>query len=252
MNAAQSSGSGLYKELRQLEKIADKPGVRIVPLILESDCAECLPTPLLGRLYLDLQPLYSLDLDIGPIICGVAEGLSQAPLQREINDRLIAFRLRQRALRLMKRCPLTIWGSGQNHEVMVRPTDAAPYLLKPPQWMRKSNSWNYLLDEDGPTFCPLKGRWHWEYIQISTEMRPLAAAVVSTFFPGLTEKSEQVLLNSAGALLASRFFRMIEINEPFTFNADDLINNLIFDQEGFDILEQLLDAAEAADKCLGP
>lgn len=245
LEAAQKIGSGLYEELRLLAQIADQPGVRIVPLILESGCAERLPFPLVGRLYLNLQPLHSRSLDIGMSILGVAEGLSQAQLQSNINDRLAVFNLRQRALSFLEQRPLTIWGSGLNHEVTVRQDNVAPYLLKPPQWMWGSSSWNYLLDDDEPTFCPTKGRWHWEYVQLSTEMRPLGTAVASTFFPKLTDKREQGLLNTVGTLLASRFFRMIKISEPFTFDVDDLVSHLISDHEGFDILEQLLDAAEA-------
>ncbi|MBJ2234955.1 toll/interleukin-1 receptor domain-containing protein [Pseudomonas sp. W2Aug9] len=245
LEAAQRIGSGLHEELRLLAKIADEPGVRIVPLILESGCAERLPAPLIGRLYLNLQPLHSLNLDIGMTILGVADELSQAQLQSDINDRLAVFHLRQRALGYLRQRPMTIWGSGRNHEVTVKPDDAAPYLLKPPQWMWESSSWNYLLEDDEPTFCPTKGRWHWEYVQISTEMRPLGTAVVSAFFPQLTGKREQGLLNTGGTLLASRFFRMVDIREPFTFDADDLVNHLIRDHEGLDVMKQLLNAAEA-------
>lgn len=246
LEAAQRIGSGLYDELHMLAQIATEPGVKIVPLILESGCAERLPSPLIGRLYLNLQPLHSLNLNIGMSILGVAEGLSQAQLQSDINNQLAIFHLRQRTLAFLKQRPLTIWGSGRNHEVTVRPDDAAPYLLKPPQWMWESSGWNYLLNDDEPTFCPTKGRWHWEYVQISTELRPLGTAVMSTFFPRLISKREQGLLNTGGTLLASRFFKMIEIHEPFTFDADDLVNHLIRDQEGFNLLEQLLGAAEAA------
>jgi len=245
LEAAQRTGSGLHDELRMLAQIAVEPRVRIVPIILESDCTERLPSPLIGRLYLNLQPLHSLNLNIGMSILGVAEGLSQAQLQSEINDQLAVFHLRQRALGFLKQRPLTIWGSGRNHEVTVRPDDVAPYLLKPPEWMWESSRWNYLLNDDDPTFCPIKGRWHWEYVQISTQLRPLGTAVVSTFFPQLISKREQGLLNTAGTLLASKFFRMIEIHEPFTFDADDLVNHLICDHEGFSLLEKLLDAAGA-------
>ncbi|WP_027350659.1 toll/interleukin-1 receptor domain-containing protein [Halotalea alkalilenta] len=248
LEAARRIGSGLYEELRLLMQIADEPGVRIVPLILESGCAERLPAPLIGRLYLDLQPLHSRNLDLGMIILGVAEGSSQAQLKSEINNVLADYQLRQRALSFLKRRPLTIWGSGQNHEVTVCSDAAMPYLLKPPQWMWESSHWNYLLEDDQPTFCPIKGRWHWEYVQISSEMRPLAAAVLSTFFPQLTGEKEQRLLTKASALLVCRFFRMVKIDEPFTFDADDLVNNLIIDYEGFDILKQLLDSAEATAK----
>ena len=245
LEAAQRVGKGLYEELRMLAQIADEPGVRIIPLILESGCAEDLPAPLTGRLYLNLQPLHNLSLDIGTTILGVAEGMTQAELQREIHDRLAIFHLRQRALNFLKERPLTIWGSGRNHEVTVQSNHEAPYLLTPPLWMTESSSWNYLLDEDVPTFCPAKGRWHWEYIQISTEMRPLGAAVMSAFFPQLVTKRDQKLLNMGGTLLASKFFRMVHVHEAFTFDAADLVNNLINDQEGFSILTQLLDAAEA-------
>lgn len=245
LEAAQRFGSGLYEELRLLAQIADEPGVRIVPLILESDCAEYLPTPLSGRLYLNLQPLYSLNLDIGMTVLGVADELSQAQLQTDINDRLALFHLRQRALGFLSQRPMTIWGSGRNHEVTVQPDNATPYLLKPPQWMRDSSSWSYLLDDDEPTFCPTKGRWHWEYVQISTEMRPLGTAVLSAFFPDLTGKRHQGLLSVGGTLLASRFFRMVDIREPFTFDADDLVSHLIHDDEGSDVMKQLLDATEA-------
>lgn len=159
LEAAQRTGSGLYDELRMLAQIATEPGVKIVPLILESNCAERLPSPLIGRLYLNLQPLHSLNLNIGMSILGVAEGLSQAQLQIDINNQLAIFHLRQRALGFLKQRPLTIWGSGRNHEVTVRPDDAAPYLLKPPQWMWESSDWDYLLNDDEPTFCPTKGRW---------------------------------------------------------------------------------------------
>jgi hypothetical protein len=68
---------------------------------------------------------------------------------------------------------------------------------------------------------------------------------VSEFFPQLTGKRKQGLLNTGDTLLASRFFRMVEIHEPFTFDADDLVNHLIRDHEGFNVMKQLLDAAEA-------
>ncbi|RMP23066.1 toll/interleukin-1 receptor domain-containing protein [Pseudomonas coronafaciens] len=58
LDAAQRKGSGLYDELSMLSKIADEPGVRIVPLILEPGCSKHLPAPLTGRVYLDLQPLH--------------------------------------------------------------------------------------------------------------------------------------------------------------------------------------------------
>lgn len=245
LDAAQRVGSGLHDELRMLAEIADEPGVRVVPLILESGCSRRLPAPLTGRLYLNLQPLHELNLNIGGTVLGVAEGMNQAQLQSEINNHLAVFNLRQRAQRFLNRHPLTIWGNGRNHEVKVHSDHEAPYLLKPPQWMKESNSWNYLLEEDVPTFCPAKGRWHWEYIQISTEMRPLGTAIMSIFFPQLTAKKEQKLLNFGGTLVASKFLRMVHIHEAFTFDVNDLVTILISDHEGYSLLNELLDAAEA-------
>lgn len=243
--AAQKDGSGLYTELRLLAEIAHEPGVRIIPLILEPGCAEHLPAPLSGRLYVDLQALHCQSLPLGLTVLGVAEGLSQAQLQNEINDQITFFRLRQRAIRFMERHPILIWGNGLNHEVMVHPDNSAPYLLKPPQWMQRSKRWDYMLGDEGPTSNPMQGRWHWEYIAISTEFRPLATAVVSTFFPMLTGENEESLLNSAGTQIATKFFRMIYIHEPFTFNANDLIDNLLASPSGADVLERLLNAAES-------
>jgi hypothetical protein len=245
LNAAHRVGSGLFRELKMLSKIADEPGVRIVPLILEADCIERLPEPLIGRAYLNLQPLHQLNLNIGIAVLGVAEGLSQAQVQNEINDQLATFKLRQRTLNYLQQRPLTIWGNGRNHEVTVYPQGAAPYLLQPPQWMWESDSWNYMLDDDCPTFCPIKGRWHWELSTSSLEIRPLGTAVISTFFPQLTGEDEQKMLNTGGMLLASWFFKTVLIDEAFNFDADDLVDFLISRDEGAKVLEGLLDATDA-------
>ncbi|PYC00165.1 hypothetical protein DMX04_15660 [Pseudomonas koreensis] len=73
----------------------------------------------------------------------------------------------------------------------------------------------------------------------------MSTAAVSTFFPQLTSEDEQGLLNAAGILLASKLFNTFKINEIFTFSAEDLTTYLINSEEGFHILERLLDAAEA-------
>jgi hypothetical protein len=245
LNAAHRVGSGLFRELKMLSKIADEPGVRIVPLILEVDCAERLPEPLIDRAYLNLLPLRQLNLNIGMAVLGVAEGLSQAQLQNEIEHQLATFKLRQRTLNYLHRCPLTIWGSGRNHEVTVYPQGATPFPLRPPQWMWESDSWNYMLNDDHPTFCPTLGRWHWERSTSSLEIRPLGTAVISTFFPQLVTEAEQKILNTGGMLLASSFFKSVLVDEGFSFDANDLVNFLISRDEGFEVLERLLEAADS-------
>lgn len=244
LKAAHVEGSGLFRELKMLANIVDEPGVRIVPLILEAGCADKLPEPLAGHLYLNLLPLHQLNIDIGNAVMGVAEGLTPAQVQSGINSQLAAFSLRQRALNHLRKRPLTIWGNGRNHEVIVYRPDTAPNLLLPPKWMWESNNWNYMLDDDGPTFCPTKGRWHWELSSSSIDMRPLATAVLSTFFEHLIGEDEQRWLNRGGIVLANTFFRTVLITEAFTFDAEDIVDFLMRRDEGFEALEKLLNAAE--------
>ncbi|RFD27020.1 hypothetical protein CER19_19665 [Pseudomonas sp. GL93] len=244
VRAAHQEGSGLYRELQMLTKIADEPGVRIVPLILESGCIDKLPEPLAGRLYLNLQPLHQLNIDIGMALMSAAEGMTPAKVQKGINAQLAAFKLRQRALNFLRKRPVTIWGNGRTHEVMVYREDAAPQLLLAPQWMWESDNWNYMLNDDAPTFCPTKGRWHWELSSSSIDMRPLATALLSVFFEQLAGENEQRFLNQGGIVLANTFFRTVLITEPFTFNAEDIVGFLMRRDEGYEALEMLLNAAD--------
>ncbi|MFJ2321810.1 toll/interleukin-1 receptor domain-containing protein [Pseudomonas sp. NPDC087817] len=244
LKAAQLKGSGLYRELEMLAKIVDEPNVRIVPLILEAGCANKLPDFLAGRLYLNLAPLHQQNIDIGMAVMGVAEGLPPAQVQSGINSQLATFRLRQRALNYLQKRPVTIWGNGRTHEVTVYRHDIAPVLLSPPTWMWQSNSWDYMLEDDGPTFCPSKGRWHWELSSSSTDMRPLATAVLSIFFEHLTGEEEQKWLNQGGIVLANTFFRTVLITEPFTFDAEDVVGFLMRRDEGFEALEELMRATD--------
>ncbi|EJL01649.1 hypothetical protein PflQ2_1993 [Pseudomonas fluorescens Q2-87] len=155
-------------------------GLRI---ILEAGCADQLPEPLIGRFYLDLQPLHQLDIDIGTAVMEVAEGRTPAQVQSGIDARLAAFKLRERALKYFQARPVEVWGNGRNHEVAVYREGTSPSLLQPAPWMWESNEWNYMLNDDCPTFCPTKGRWHWELSSSSSEMRPLATAVLSVSSP---------------------------------------------------------------------
>lgn len=244
LKSAKKEGSGLYRELQMLKKIAPEPGVRIVPLILESGCAGELPEPLVGRLYLNLQPLQELNLDIGMAVMGVAEGVKPAQVQSEIDAKLAAYRLRQRALKYLNRREVLVWGNGRNHDVTVYRARSGPHLLMPPQWMWKSSNWNYMLDDDSPTFCPSKGRWHWESCSSSIDMRPLATAVLSTFFEQLDGEEVEHALNQGGLVLANTFFRTVLITEPFRFDAEDVVGFLMRRDEGYEALEMLLNAVD--------
>ncbi|WP_339466144.1 hypothetical protein [Pseudomonas sp. EA_65y_Pfl2_P74] len=101
-----------------------------------------------------------------------------------------------------------------------------------------------MLDDDSPTFCPSKGRWHWESSYSSIDMRPLATAVLSTFFERLNGEEVEQALNQGGMVLANTFFRAVLITEPFRFDAKDAVEFLMRRDEGCEALEQLLDAVD--------
>ncbi|WP_339466780.1 toll/interleukin-1 receptor domain-containing protein [Pseudomonas sp. EA_65y_Pfl2_P74] len=132
VKSAQKKGSGVYRELEMLKKISSEPGVRIVPLIIKSGCVDELPEPLVGRLYLNLQPLQELNLDIGMAVMGGVEGVKPAQIQREINAKLAAHKLQQRALKYLQSGEVIVWGNGRNHEVTVYRDRSSPALLLPP------------------------------------------------------------------------------------------------------------------------
>jgi len=244
VEAAQQDGRGLNRELRMLTGIVDEPNVRIVPIILETGCVGELPAPLQGRLYLNLQPLHQRGLDIGTTLREVAEGRTAAQLQYGINARLADSNLRERARKYLMKRPVTIWGDGVKHEVTVYREGMPPRLLQPAPWMWQSKNWNYMLNDDNPSFCPCKGRWYWEYCASSIEMRPLATAVLSAFFDQLDGEKVEPWLNQGGIVLAHAFFRMVKYSEPFTCDATDIIGCLIRHEEGYKALKKLLDAAD--------
>lgn len=246
LSAAERVGSGLHRELELLAEIADEPGVKIVPLILEKLNADRLPKPLAGRVYLNLEPLHSRGLNLGLALLGVANGHSQAQVKIDVNTQLAAFNLRQGVLAYLSQHPLSLWGNGNTHEVTVHRHGLPSHPLLAPQWMWDSNEWNYMLSDETPTFCPTKGRWHWDLSTPSRGMQALGTAVLSAFFPQLIEEEEQWALSKGGALLAVNFFRTVHRVEPFSFDMNDLVTFLISDREGYAVLQRLLDAVHTA------
>ncbi|WNZ76423.1 toll/interleukin-1 receptor domain-containing protein [Pseudomonas sp. P105] len=244
LEAAQRIGSGLHRELQILQRIADEPSVRIVPLMFGERCAEHLPKPLAGRLYLDLQPLLQHGLDLGAALLDVVDGVSQAQVQKRIAADVARHQLRKRVLSYLQKQPLTLWGNGRTHEVTVCSDDKRPYLLLAPQWMWDSNEWGFMLSDDNPTFCPTKGRWHWDRFSPSRGMRALGTAALSVFFPHWLGEVAQSALNAGGVVLAEKFFTQVDVMEAFTFNVDDLVTSLIVDYKGYGVLEQLLEAVD--------
>jgi len=239
LDAAQRNGSGLYRELQFLKRIADEPQVRIVPLILD-DCADRLPEPLEGRVYLNLEPLQRNGLDLSTTLIGVVNGLSQAQIKTSINAQMKKADLVRRTRIYLEHQPIVLWGNAITHEVTVCRPDQSSYPLLAPQWMWESEMWNYMLGDETSTFCPTEGRWHWDYFSPSRGMQALGTAVLSTFFPNLVGEDIQYDLSRGGAVLAINFFSTVYITEPFRFDKDDIITFLINHPEGYAVLEKLI------------
>ncbi|MBZ3656081.1 hypothetical protein JS565_21130 [Salmonella enterica subsp. enterica serovar Senftenberg] len=78
MVSAQKVGSGLYRELQLLTKIATLEGVKIIPLIFDTECAQNLPEPLDGRTYLNLEEMHHRGLYLGDAMLALADGRTQS------------------------------------------------------------------------------------------------------------------------------------------------------------------------------
>lgn len=244
LDAAERTNSGLYRELQALTEVANSPGVRIVPLLLSEGCEGQFPAPLDGRLYLDLRPLHTRGLDLGAALLNMVEGVSQAQVQRGIQNQVAMAKLRQRAYDYLKQYPLSLFGDGCTHDVMVRPEGQVQFPLLAPQWMWDSKEWGFMLGDENSTYCPVKGRWHWDRFSASRGMRALGTAALSAFFPRLVGEHEQRALNVGGAVLAVHFFTTNKVNESFIFDMNDLITFMILDFDGYGVLESLLDAMD--------
>ncbi|TKJ71940.1 hypothetical protein PspCFBP13508_14955 [Pseudomonas sp. CFBP13508] len=241
--AAQRVNSGLYRELQMLTQIADHDGVRIIPVIFDADSAADLPEPLAGRAYLNIHPLLERGLDLSTVLLGVAEGATQAQVNTYMAGRLRANDLRQRAVHYFSRQKMELWGNALTHEVRVCQAGRPPRLLLPAQWMCDSDEWGFMLDDDNPTYCPSKGRWHWDYSSPSRGMRALGTATISAFFPDRKAPDDQVMFATAGAVLARSVFAMTYKTEAFNLAPAELINLMINDAEGYAALEHLLPPA---------
>lgn len=236
LHSAKTVGSGLHRELQILEKIAHEDQVKIIPLIFESDCIRDLPAPLAGRAYLDLAELHKRNLFIGNEIYALAEGISQAEMSIWIKKKIASSDLVKLAKHHFQGLDIELYGNGRTHEVTLSPQ----HPLLAPQWMLDSKEWGYMLTDENATFCPTKGRWHWDYSTPSRGMRALGTAAMSVFFPGQTTSGDQAAFHRAGNVLAQRFFAMIYKHEPFILNSEDIIGLLINNDDGYRALEFLL------------
>ncbi|AXF76915.1 toll/interleukin-1 receptor domain-containing protein [Erwinia tracheiphila] len=127
-------GSGLQRELLSLEEIAQDEDVKIIPLIF-SDCTNSLPSPLPGRVYLDLTELSRRNLYIGDLIHALANGISQADMYMWINKKISSNDLRILAKIHFQELDIELYGNARTHEVTINPLQP----LLPPQWMWESD-----------------------------------------------------------------------------------------------------------------
>lgn len=195
-------GSGLQRELLCLEKIAQDEDVRIIPLIFSANSSH-LPPPLLGRAYLDLSELSRRSLYVGDLMYALANGISQADMYKLINKKISSNDLRNLAKIHFQKLDMELYGNARTHEVTITPLQP----LLPPKWMWESDEWGYMLSDETDTFCPAKGRWHWDYFTPSRGMRALGTVAMSVFFPGQTSASDQAAFHRAGNVLAKLFFQ---------------------------------------------
>ncbi|EHV2846640.1 toll/interleukin-1 receptor domain-containing protein [Salmonella enterica] len=236
--SAQKVGSGLYRELQLLTKIATLEGVKIIPLIFDTECAQNLPEPLDGRTYLNLEEMHHRGLYLGDAMLALADGRTQSWMTMWLKKRIARDDLHRYASSYFQMQQLSIWRNASTHEVTIRPGE----LLLAPQWMWDSNEWNYMLSDENATFCPLKGRWHWDYFTPSRGMRALGTAVMSAFFPQCTTQVERAALQNAGVVLAQKVFAMTYMTESFILEYKEIISILLNDSNGYKAIELLLES----------
>lgn len=238
LRSAKIVGSGLYREIQALQKIAHEDDVKIIPLIFEAECINALPHPLAGRAYLDLTELHKRNLFLGNAIYALAEGSTQAEMSVWMKNEIAKDDLFRQARLHFQNVDVRIYGNGRTHEVTF--THRQPLLA--PKWMWSSSEWGYMLSDDTDTYCPAKGRWHWDYSSPSRGMRALGTATMSIFFPEQETTNDQAALHSAGNVLAQKFFAMIYKHEPFILGAEDIIPLLLNDLDGYKALRFLLES----------
>ena len=235
--SARIAGSGLSRELHMLSEIAGTEQVRIIPLLIEEGCAGRLPAPLAGLAYLDLTEPHKRGLYLGDIMYALMNGATQAEMNVALTRQIQWDDLNNRANRYFRENPFSIRGNARTHEVTTGPGQ----LLPAPQWMWDSDEWGYMLGDDNPTYCPSKGRWHWDYFTPSRGMRALGTAVMAFLFPHRTGPADQRALQAAGTVLAQRIFAMTYITEPFNLEPGELVCVLLNDNEGYAALASLLE-----------
>lgn len=234
LSAMSRPGSGLNRELAMLEKHVDQSDVRIVPVILDAEARTALPPVLQGRAYLDLTELHSESIPLGEFLLAATDGSTQAQITQGVRQRLEYHALSKRALCWLQHHGVRFTGSARTHEVLYNGR-----LLTPPDWMYESPDWNYMIHDDNEDFCPAKGRWLWDHSGPSLAMRALGTAVASVLFLDRSRPELHGAFNSAGSVLAEKFFCYIKSHESFHVDGEEIIRTLLNSSDGYRVMSRL-------------
>ncbi|MDX8000185.1 hypothetical protein FE394_13490 [Xenorhabdus sp. Reich] len=234
--SAKKIGSGLHQELQMLSILASDPDVKIIPIVLERSCLAELPVPLVGRVYLDLTEFRERGLFLGNAMQHLAGDTTQSEMLAWINYTIQKDDLDKSAREYFHRTPVRFIGNARTHQVSIN--FMQPLLA--PQWMWDSPEWSYMLSDENDTYCPTRGRWHWDYFSPGRSMQSLGTGIVAHFFPHDAKEEIQWAIEEAGRILAVSFISMIRQEEAFILDVDEIIMHLMLKDDGCRALYHLL------------
>lgn len=241
LKAAQRINSGLAYELKLLSKIADTEGVRIVPIVVEDNCAEKLPEPLTGRWYVNASDLYREEHPLGPVVLRILEGANQTQLATCLTNLMAVHSLQKKAQAYAVKHPIRIEGTSKQGVF------ANDQLLVPPDWMVNSTKWSSRMMEDElenePRFSPKKGIWTWSCKRgASHGMWALGTAIMSAWFPRRESSEDLAAITSGGLAIAEGIISFCHTHDVLITDEQELLR-VLFDAEhsvGINALHRLL------------
>ncbi len=236
VSSSKKIGSGLHQELHMLSAISSDFDVKIIPIILDRSCLRELPTPLIGKAYLDLSEFRARNLFLGDAMQLLASNATQSEILSWIDLTIRKDDLGKLAREYFHRQPARFIGNARTHKVSINYTQP----LFAPQWMWNSTEWNNMLNDENDTYCPVEGRWHWDYFSPGRSMQALGTAIIAHFFPHDVEKETQWAIEEAGKILAVRFISFNRQEEPFILDIEDIIISLMHNDNGCHVLDYLL------------
>ncbi|PHM23430.1 hypothetical protein [Xenorhabdus budapestensis] len=202
-----------------LSELSSDPDVKIIPIVLDQSCLAELPVPLVGRAYLDLSEFRKRGLFLGSVMQHLAGDVTQSEMLAWISYTIRKDDLYKSAREYFHRTSVRFMGNARTHQVSIN--FMQPLLA--PQWMWDSPEWGYMLNDEHDTYCPTKGRWHWDYFSPGRSMQSLGTAMVAQFFPDDAKEELQWAIEDVGRILAVSFISMIRKEEAFVLDVDEII-----------------------------